>query len=88
MAHKKLGLDNSKPPVEFKLNEDQMKEIDLLRQHTFSTYNFNRAMMIMLVKEMAANKWTFEPSDPVKLEFDPQTLMVKVSLDEKAEAVA
>ncbi len=77
-----------KEPLEFKLNPDQMKEIDILRQKTFEIYNFNRAMMIMLVKEMAANRWEFEDSDPLKLEFDPQTLMVKVSIDERAESVA
>lgn len=77
-----------KEPLEFKLNPDQMKEIDILRQKTFEIYNFNRAMMIMLVKEMAANKWWFEDSDPLKVEFDPQNLMVKVSIDERAESVA
>ena len=50
--------------------------------------NFNRATMIMLVKEMAANRWEFSPSDPIKLEFDPQSLMVKVSVDELAESVS
>ena len=81
-------MDNKKPPLEFKLNKDQMEEIDLLRKKTFEIYNFNRAMMIMLVKEMAANLWEFEPSDPIKLEFDPQTLMVKVSVDELTESVS
>ncbi len=79
---------NNKQPLEFKISKDQMKEIDILRQKTFEIYNFNRAMMIMLVKEMAANRWQFEDSDPLKVEFDPQSLMVKVSVDERAESVA
>jgi hypothetical protein len=81
-------IPNIKEPLEFKINPDQMKEIDILRQKTFEIYNFNRAMMIMLVKEMAANRWQFEDSDPLKVEFDPQSLMVKVSVDERAESVA
>ena len=81
-------IPNIKEPLEFKINPDQMKEIDILRQKTFEIYNFNRAMMIMLVKEMAANLWLFEDSDPLKVEFDPQSLMVKVSVDERAESVA
>ncbi len=81
-------MDNKKPPLEFKLNKDQMEEIDILRKKTFEIYNFNRATMIMLVKEMAANRWEFSPSDPIKLEFDPQSLMVKVSVDELAESVS
>ena len=84
----KFQENNKKPVLEFKLNKDQMEEIDLLRKKTFEIYNFNRAMMIMLVKEMAANRWQFEPSDPIKLEFDPQSLMVKISVDELAESVA
>ncbi len=80
--------DNKKPPLEFELTKNQMEEIEILRKKTFEIYNFNRAMMIMLVKEMAANLWEFEPSDPIKLEFDPQTLMVKVSVDELTESVS
>lgn len=81
-------IPSSKEPLEFKINPDQMKEIDILRQKTFEIYNFNRAMMIMLVKEMAANRWVFEDSDPLKVEFDPQSLMVKVSVDQLAESVS
>lgn len=81
-------VSKNKQPLEFKINADQMKEIDILRQKTFEIYNFNRAMMIMLVKEMAANKWEFEDSDPIKVEFDPQNLMVKASIDERAESVS
>ena len=84
----KFKDNNKKPVLEFKLNKDQMEEIDLLRKKTFEIYNFNRAMMIMLVKGMAANRWQFEPSDPIKLEFDPQSLMVKISVDELAESVS
>ena len=83
-----MARKHIKEPLEFKLNPDQMKEIDILRQKTFEIYNFNRAMMIMLVKEMAANRWWFEDKDPLKVEFDPQNLMVKVSIDERAESVA
>lgn len=81
-------IPETKRPLEFKLNPDQMKEIDILRQKTFEIYNFNRAMMIMLVKEMAANLWEFSDSDPLKVEFDPQNLMVKVSIDERAESLS
>lgn len=77
----------NKQVVEFKVTKDQMDEINLVREKTFSVYNFHRAMMIVLVKEMARDKWIFSQDDPIKVEFDPESLMVKVSIDELKESI-
>ena len=83
MANPKLGLRMPKDPLEIKLTKEQMDEINLVRDHTMSIYNFHRSMMILFIKEMAGDAWTFEGTDPIKLEFDPSNLMVKISVEEQ-----
>lgn len=87
MANKKLKLRLPKDPLEIELTQDQMNEINVVRSQTFNIYNFHRSVMIMLVKEMAGQAWTFGDQDPIKLEFDPNSLSVRISVDEKTESL-
>lgn len=73
-----------KDPLEIKVDKSQMDEINIVRAQTVNIYNFHRSIMIMLVKEMAGKKWTFEDSDPIKLEFSPEERMVKISVDDSS----
>lgn len=72
-----------KDPLEIKVDKSQMDEINIVRAQTVNIYNFHRSMMILFIKEMAGDAWTFEGTDPIKLEFDPSNLMVKISVEEQ-----
>lgn len=83
----KLNTNSSKDSIEIQITKDQMAEINIVREHTFSIYNFHRSVMIMLIKEIAGKQWHFSDSEPIKLEFDPNNLKVRISIDEKAESL-